>query len=98
MSKRRGVNSRSYPDTMASAESGRPMKRGLKLMTITVDGQAFDYYQPGWWCDLDDPGDREGQLENEDNQAAKVARLTAEAIARGEAPAPGVARNAKNRV
>lgn len=92
MSKKRSANPRSYPDTMASAESGRPMKRGLKLVTITVDGRAFDYYQPGWWCSLDDPKDREGQLVDEDNQVLKMARLTAEAIARGDAFAPALIR------
>lgn len=91
------ANPRSYPDTMSSAESGRQMKRGFKLVAIAVDGRAFDYYQPGWWCDLDDPDDREGQLVDEDNQAAKMARLTAEAIALGEAVAPGVACNTQKR-
>ena len=92
MSTRRGTNPRGYPATMASAESGRPMKRGLKLVTITVEGQTFNYYQPGWWCDLNDPNDREGQLVDEDNQVAKMARLTAESIARGEDFAPALIR------
>lgn len=73
MSNRLGSNPHGYPDTMISAESGRPMKRGLKRLTITVDGRAFHYNQPGWWCDLNDPSDREGQLVDDDNQVAKTA-------------------------
>jgi HTH-type transcriptional regulator/antitoxin MqsA len=92
MKAKTGANPRGYPDTMTSAESGRPMKRGLKLVTITVGGQAFDYYQPGWWCDLSDPEDREGQLVDEDNQVARMARLTAESIARGEDFGPALIR------
>jgi len=92
MSAKRSAKPRGYPDAMMSAESGRPMKRGLKLLAITVDGRTFNYYQPGWWCDLNDPNDREGQLVDEDNQVAKMARRTAEAILRGEAFAPAVIR------
>ena len=92
MSAKHGANPRGYPATMKSAESGRPMKRGLKLLTIIIDGRAFDYFQPGWWCDLNDPKDREGQLVDEDNQVAKMARRTAEAIGRGEAFAPALIR------
>jgi len=86
------TNPRGYPDMMISAESGRPMKRGLKRLTIVVDGRAFSYNQPGWWCDLNDPNDREGQLVDEDNQVAKMARLTAEAIGRGEVFTPALIR------
>lgn len=92
MTSKFGGNPRGYPDKMISAESGRPMTRGLKRLTITVDGRAFDYYQPGWWCDLDDPNDREGQLVDEDNQVAKMARLTAEALVRGEVFSPALIR------
>jgi len=77
-------NPRNYPDTMPSAESGRQMTRGDKERTIAVDGKNFTYRQPGWWCSLTDPHDSEGQLVDEDNQIAHMARLTAEAIARGE--------------
>lgn len=87
-----GRNPRGYPDTMISAESGRSMKRGLKLLAITVGGRIFNYYQPGWWCSLSDPNDREGQLIDDDNQVAKMARLTAEAIARGEVFSPALIR------
>ena len=74
------MNPRGYPDTMTSAESGRPMKRGSKRLTIAVDGRTFGYDQPGWWCDLNDPNDREGQLVDEDNHIARIARRTAGAI------------------
>lgn len=92
MSMKPNANPRGYPDTIVSAESGRLMKRGLKPLTIMVGGRAFDYNQPGWWCDLNDPNNREGQLVDDDNQVAKMARLTAEAIARGEVFSPAFVR------
>ena len=79
---------RNYPETMASPESGRPMVRGEKLVTLRVDGKTFEYRQPGWWCSLDDPEDHDGQLVDEDNQVAEMARRTAEALARGESFPP----------
>jgi HTH-type transcriptional regulator/antitoxin MqsA len=75
---------RNYPETMTSPESGRPMVRGEKLVKLKVDGQTFEYRQPGWWCSLDDPDDLDGQLVDEDNQVAEMARRTAQAIAKGE--------------
>ena len=77
-------NPRGYPDTMASAESGRPMTRGEKEINITVDGRKFSYRQPGWWCSLNDPDDMDGQLVDDDNKVAEMARRTAKAIAKGE--------------
>lgn len=77
-------NPRNYPDTMVSAESGRPMTRGEKPMTITVDGRAFTYNQPGWWCSLADPNDMEGELVDGDNQVREMVRRTAKAMAAGE--------------
>lgn len=79
---------RDYPETMVSAESGRPMVRGEKLVTLQVDGRTFEYRQPGWWCSLDDPDDLDGQLVDEDNQVAEMARRTAQAIAKGAAFPP----------
>lgn len=75
---------RDYPETMASAESARPMTRGEKEVTLRVEGKSFTYMQPGWWCSLTDPGDMDGQLVDEDNQIADMARRTAKALARGE--------------
>ena len=75
---------RNYPETMPSAESGRPMMRGEKMLSIEVDGQIFTYRQPGWWCSLTDPDDEEGQLVDEDNQIAELAERTARMLARGE--------------
>ena len=49
------TNPREYPDVIQSAESGRPLYRGVKMLTITVDGQPFTYGQSGWWASLDDP-------------------------------------------
>src|SRR5271170_4202651 len=77
-------NPRDYPDTMTSAESGRPMIRGEKLLSFKIKGQRFEYRQPGWWCSLDDPDDIEGQLVDDDNQVAEMARRTAKALAHGE--------------
>jgi len=79
---------RDYPETMTSPESGRPMVRGEKLVTLKVDGQSFEYRQPGWWCSLDDPDDLDGQLVDDDNLVAEMARRTAQAIARGDAFPP----------
>jgi len=72
---------RNYPETMPSAESGRPMTRGEKLVSFKVEGRNFTYRQPGWWCSLTDPDDMEGQLVDEDNQIADMARRTAKALA-----------------
>lgn len=77
-------NPRNYPDTMLSAESGRPMTRGEKEVTLVIDGKSFTYSQPGWWCSLTDPDDMDGQLVDEDNQVAEMARRSAKALARGE--------------
>jgi len=60
------------------------MVRGEKLVRLIVDGKTFAYRQPGWWCSLDDPLDLDGQLVDEDNQVADMARRTAQALARGE--------------
>jgi HTH-type transcriptional regulator/antitoxin MqsA len=75
---------RDYPETMPSAETGRPMTRGEKLVPFKVEGRTFTYRQPGWWCSLTDPDDTEGQLVDEDNQIAEMARRTAKALAHGE--------------
>ena len=75
---------RDYPETMISPESGRPMVRGEKLVTLAIDGQSFQYRQPGWWCSLDDPDDHDGQMVDEDNLVAEMAERTARALARGE--------------
>jgi len=79
-----GKNPRDYPDEMPSPESGRPMTRGEKLVSFKTEGRSFSYLQPGWWCSLIDPDDMEGQLVDEDNQIAEMARRTAKAIAHGE--------------
>ena len=47
-------------------------------------GRAFTYRQPGWWCSLTDLDDIEGQLVDDDNQIAEMARRTAKAITHGE--------------
>jgi HTH-type transcriptional regulator/antitoxin MqsA len=73
-----------YPGTMISAESGRPMTRGEKLVTFKIEGHEYSYKQPGWWCSLTDPEDNEGQLVDGDNQVAEMARRTAKALAHGE--------------
>jgi HTH-type transcriptional regulator / antitoxin MqsA len=77
-------NPRNYPHTMPSAESGRPMTRGEKQVSFKIGNRVFSYIQPGWWCSLTDPDDMEGQLVDEDNQIAEMARRTAKAISKGE--------------
>jgi HTH-type transcriptional regulator/antitoxin MqsA len=76
------TNPRQYPDEIESAESGRPLRRGVKMMTITVDGHPFTYGQPGWWASVDDPADTEGQLMDEDNVIRAAARREARASAK----------------
>jgi HTH-type transcriptional regulator / antitoxin MqsA len=76
------TNPRDYPDVIQSAESGRPLRRGVKMLTIKIDGQPFTYGQPGWWASLDDPADTEGQLTDEDNVIRAAARREARATAK----------------
>jgi len=76
------TNPRDYPDVIQSAESGRPLRRGVKMLTINVDGQPFTYGQPGWWASIDDPADNEGQLTDEDNVISAAARREARAKAK----------------
>jgi len=76
------TNPRDYPDVIESAESGRPLRRGVKMLTINVDGRPFMYGQPGWWASLDDPADTEGQLTDEDNTIRAAARREAKANAK----------------
>ena len=76
------TNPRRYPNVMTSAESGRPMQRGVKRVTITIDGYDFVYGQPGWWCSLDDPSDEEGQLVDDDNVIRAAALREARAKAK----------------
>jgi HTH-type transcriptional regulator/antitoxin MqsA len=77
-------NPRDYPDTMISPESGRPMVRGEKLVSFKIQERTFQYRQPGWWCSLEDPDDTDGQLVDDDNLIAEMARRTAEAMVKGE--------------
>jgi HTH-type transcriptional regulator / antitoxin MqsA len=85
-------NPRDYPNIIHSAESGRPLRRGVKMLTIDVDGQAFTYGQPGWWASLDDPADNEGQLADEDNTIRAAARREAKAKAKHATLTPLVIR------
>jgi hypothetical protein len=68
------TNPRDYPDVIQSAESGRPLYRGIKTLTITFEGETYTYEQPGYWASLDDPNDTEGQLVDEDNLVLTEAR------------------------
>ena len=85
-------NPRDYPDVIQSAETGRPLRRGIKMLTINVDGEAFTYGQPGWWASLDDPADTEGQLADEDNEIRAAARREAKAKAKHATLTPLVIR------
>jgi HTH-type transcriptional regulator/antitoxin MqsA len=85
-------NPRDYPDAIESAETGRPLRRGVKMLTIDVDGHAFSYGQPGWWASLDDPDDTEGQLTDDDNVVRAAARREARAAAKRAVLSPLVIR------
>ena len=85
-------NPRRRPDILKSAESGRPLRRGVKILTINVDGQLFTYGQPGWWASLDDPDDNEGQLTDDDNVIRAAARREAKAKAKHAVLTPLVIR------
>ena len=76
------TNPRDYPDVIESAESGRLLRRGIKMLTIEVDGGSFTYGQPGWWASIDDPANTEGQLTDEDNVIRAAARREARAKAK----------------
>ena len=86
------TNPRGYPDVIRSAESGRSLRRGVKMLTIDVDGHRFTYGQPGWWASLDDPADDEGQLTDEDNVIRAAARREARASAKRSILSPLVIR------
>lgn len=86
------TNPRDYPDIIQSAESGRPLRRGVKRLTITVDGKDFTYGQPGWWAAVDNPEDTEGQLTDEDNVIRAAARREARAKAKHAVLSPLVIR------
>ncbi len=79
-----GKNPRNYPDTIPSPESARPMTHGEKSVSFKIEGKTYTYLQPGWWCSLTAPDDMEGQLVDEDNQIAEMARRTAKVLAHGE--------------
>jgi hypothetical protein len=86
------TNPRDHPDVIQSAESGRPLRRGVKMLTISVDGRPFTYGQPGWWASIDDPKDNEGQLTDEDNVIRAAARREARAKAKDAILTPLVIR------
>src|SRR5260370_30390246 len=86
------TNPRDYPDVIQSAESGRPLRRGVKMLTIDVNGQPFTYGQPGWWASIDDPTDNDGQLTDEDNVIRAAARREARAKAKHAVLTPLVIR------
>lgn len=73
-----------YPESIPSPESGRPMFRGEKPISFTIDGRSFTYLQPGWWCAPNDPDDMEGEFVDEDNRVAETAWRSAKALMRGE--------------
>ena len=85
-------NPRDYPDAIESAESGRQLRRGVKMLTINVDGHSFTYGQPGWWASFSDTADTEGQLTDEDNIIRAAARREARAKAKQSVLTPLVIR------
>jgi len=75
---------RSRNGAIPSEQSGSPMTRGEKLVSIKIGDKVYTYLQPGWWRSLTDPDDMRGQLVDEDNHVADMARRTAKALACGE--------------
>ncbi|HYU11574.1 MAG TPA: type II TA system antitoxin MqsA family protein [Stellaceae bacterium] len=86
------TNPRNYPDVIHSAESDRPLRRGIKMLTIDTDGHPLTYGQPGWWASLTDPADTEGQLVDDDNVVRAAARREAKAKAKHATLTPLVIR------
>jgi HTH-type transcriptional regulator / antitoxin MqsA len=86
------TNPRDYPDVIQSAESARPLRRGVKTLTLDVDGEPFTYGQPGWWASLTDPADKEGQLVDDDNVVWAAAHREARAKAKHATLTPLVIR------
>lgn len=60
----------------------RQLLRGVKRLTITVEGQDFTHGQPGWWAAINDPADTEGQLTDDDTVIRAAARREDRANAR----------------
>jgi hypothetical protein len=85
-------NPRNYPDVIPSAECGRPLRRGVKMLTIDVDGEPFTYGQPRWWASLSDPADDEGQFVDDDNIIWAAAHREARAKGRHATLTPLVIR------
>ena len=86
------TNPREYPNEIQSAESGRPLRRGVRMLTINIDGNPFTYGQPGWWASTVDPVDDEGQLTDDDNLIRAAARREARAKAKHATLTPLVIR------
>jgi HTH-type transcriptional regulator / antitoxin MqsA len=86
------TNPRDYFDEIVGAETGKTLRRGVKMTTITVDGHAFTYGQPGWWASLDDAADADGQLTDDDNVIRAAARREARASAKHSTLSPLVIR------
>ena len=86
------TNPRDYPDEIQSAETGRPLRRCVMMLTITIGDRPFTYGQPGWWASIDDLADTEGQLTDEDNVIRAAARREARANAKHAGLTPLVIR------
>jgi HTH-type transcriptional regulator/antitoxin MqsA len=43
-------------DNPVCPETGAPMRRDVRPMTLTYKGQSITYDQPGWYCDQSDEG------------------------------------------
>ena len=68
------ITEKTFPETLISQETGRPLRRGQKRLRIEVNGQSLEYDQPGWWASLDDPEDQDGVLEPEDLEVRRAVR------------------------
>ena len=43
-------------DNPVCPETGAPMRRDVRPMTLTYKGQSITFDQPGWYCDQSDEG------------------------------------------
>ena len=43
-------------DNPVCPETGAPMRRDVRPMTLTYKGEAITFDQPGWYCDQSDEG------------------------------------------
>jgi len=70
---------RTTSDPMISSETGKPMVRDVRPMTITLEGESITFDMPGWYSDEPDDGlhDQEDMKASDAALHALRARLAA---------------------